>query len=258
MSKKRKYAEDYILYGFCCMKERDGTEKPQCFLCGKTLANASMKPTKLVEHFKALHPEYANKDPNFFRAKKAQFSKSGTLPKLGFSIPQKPLVEASYKVAYRIGKAKKPHTIGETLIKPCALEMVELVCGLEQRKKLEAVSLSNDVIRSRIVDISCNILKQIINELKASRFFFSMQLDETTDISNCSQLLVYVRYVHTDAMKEEFLFCEPLLETTKGVDVLAIINRFFVKHDFDWKKNFIHFEQMEHLHYLVIDLVLLH
>ena len=114
--------------------------------------------------------------------------------------------------------------------------MVELVCGLEQRKKFEAVSLSNDVIRSRIVDISCNILKQIINELKASRFFFSMQLDESTDISNCSQLLVYVRYVHTDAMKEEFLFCEPLLETTKRVDVLAIINRFFVKHDFDWKK----------------------
>jgi hypothetical protein len=37
--------------------------------------------------------------------------------------------------------------------------MVELVCGLEERKNLEAVPLSNDVIHYRIVDISFNILK---------------------------------------------------------------------------------------------------
>ncbi|GFS28299.1 protein ZBED8 [Nephila pilipes] len=195
-----------------------------------------MKPAKLIEHLKSLHPENASKDLEFFTKKKAQFSKSGTLTKLVFGIPQKPLVEASFRVAYRIAKSKKPHTIGETLIKPCALEMVELVCGLEQRKKLEAIPFSNDVIQSRIVEISCNILKQIINELKASPFPFSMQLDETTDISNCSQLLVFVRYVSADTIKEEFLFCEPLLQTTKAVDVLAILNVFFSKHDFDWKQ----------------------
>ncbi len=71
-----------------------------------------------------------------------------------------------------------------------------------REKKLEAIPLSNDVIHSRIVEISCNILKQIIDELKASPFPFSMQLDETTDISNCSQLLVFVRYVSADTIKE--------------------------------------------------------
>ncbi|GFT49302.1 protein ZBED8 [Nephila pilipes] len=63
-----------------------------------------------------------------------------------------------------------------------------------------------------------------------------MQLDETTDISNCSQLLLFVRYVSADTIKEELLFCEPLLQTTKAVDVLAILNVFFSKHDFDWKQ----------------------
>ncbi|XP_071035276.1 protein FAM200C-like [Parasteatoda tepidariorum] len=100
-------------YGFCCMK--DGTEKPQCFLCGKVLANASMKPAKLIEHLKSLNPENASKDLEFFTKKKAQFSKSGTLTKLGCGISQKALVEASFKVAYRIAKSKKPHTIEETL-----------------------------------------------------------------------------------------------------------------------------------------------
>lgn len=135
--------------------------------------------------------------------------------------------------------------------------MVELVCGLEQRKKLESVPLSNDVIHSRIVDMSCNILKQVIDELAASPFPFSMQLDETTDISECSQLLVFVRYVHADAIKEEFLFCESLSETTKAVDVFEMVKLFFTNKTLIGKKNFILFALMELLRCLVINLVLL-
>ncbi|XP_042236440.1 protein ZBED8-like [Homarus americanus] len=40
------------------------------------------------------------------------------------------VLKASYKAAYRIAKQKKPHTIGETLVKPCALEMVELAIDI--------------------------------------------------------------------------------------------------------------------------------
>ncbi|XP_042203602.1 protein ZBED8-like [Homarus americanus] len=237
MSNKRKYNEAYLSFGFTFIAERDRTQKPQCFLCGKVLANGSMKPTKLKEHLMSVHPENASGSVDLFRAKKARFEKAGTLPKLGFAPTQKPCLEASYKVAYRIAKQKKPHTFGETLVKPCALEMVELVCGLEQRKKIAAVPLSNDVIHSRIVDISSNILKQVMEELAATSFLFSMQLNETTDVSQCSQLLVFVRYMHADAIKEEFIFCEPLLETTKAIDTLEMVNSFFAKQNFDWKKN---------------------
>lgn len=185
----------------------------------------------------SVHPENTSESADIFRAKKARFEKAGTLPKLGIVPTQKPCLEASFKVAYHIAKQKKPHTIGETLVKPCALDMVELVCGLEQRKKIEAVPLSNDVIHSRIVDISSNILKQVMEELAATPFPFSMQLDEATDVSQCSQLLAFVRYVHADAIKEEFLFCEPLLETTKAIDILEMVKSFFDKQAFDWKKN---------------------
>jgi hypothetical protein len=97
--------------------------------------------------------------------------------------------------------------------------IVDLVCGLEQGKKLETVPSSNDVISSRIVDIPFNILKHIIVELEASPLLFSVQLDETTDISQRSQILVFVRLVHADEITEEFLFCESILETTEAVDV---------------------------------------
>ena len=236
MAKKRKYNNDYISYGFTFTTERDGTENPQCFLCGKVLANSSMKPAKLKEHLSTIHPRNVSDSPQAFRNKKARFEKSGTLVKHGFVPTQKPLVEASYKVAYRIAKEKKPHTIAETLIKPCALEMIELVCGSEQRKKIEAIPMSNNVIKSRIADIAENILKQVMEELAASPFAFSMQLDESTDVSQCSQLLVFVRYAHGEKIKEEFLFCEPLLETTKAIDVFRMVKEFFEKQNFDWKK----------------------
>jgi len=90
MSKKRKYDESYVSFGFTYITERDGTQKPQCFLCGKVLANGSMKPTKLKEHLTSVHPENTSDSVDLFRAKKARFEKVGTLPKLGIAPTQKP------------------------------------------------------------------------------------------------------------------------------------------------------------------------
>lgn len=48
---------------------------------------------------------------------------------------------------------QKPYTIEETLVKLRILEIIELVC-FRERKKMEAVPLSDDVTCARIVDIS--------------------------------------------------------------------------------------------------------
>jgi hypothetical protein len=77
--------------------------------------------------------------------------------------------------------------------------MVELVCELEQRKTLEAVPLPNYVIRSTTTDVSSKIFKNVTKETAASPFPFSIQLNKTTDMSQCSQLFVFVRYLHADA-----------------------------------------------------------
>ena len=139
------------------------------------------------------------------------------------------MLVASYKIAYRIAKEKKLHSIAETLIKPCALEMTEIVCGSNLRRKLEGIPMSNNVVKSRIDDISENILKQVMEELATSPFPLSLQLDENIDVSYCSQLVCCVRYVNGNEIKEEFLFREPLLETAKASDVFQKVNNFFVK-----------------------------
>ena len=43
--------------------------------------------------------------------------------------------------------------------------------------------------------------------------------------------------MHADAIKKEFLFCEPLSEPTKAADILQIVNNFFAKQDFNSKRN---------------------
>ena len=53
--------------------------------------------------------------------------------------------------------------------------------------------------------MSQDILQQIVSDLVATPVKFSIQLDESTDVTNCSQLLVFVRYVKEGGVHEELL-----------------------------------------------------
>ena len=233
-SKKRCYQDSYIQYGFTFIVDKDGLQKPQCFLCSKVLSNGYLKPSKLQEHLRTMHAGNVDDTRSAFEVKRARFLSKGTIVTHGFVPHVKPALEASYRVALRISKDKKPHTIAETLIKPCAMEMVELMCGKEAKNKLSHIPLSNNTIHDRIVEMSNDILIQVIEEIKGSRGKISLQLDESTDVSNYSQLLVFVRYVHENDIKEEFLFCEPLTQTTRAVDVMEVINSFFESNSLSW------------------------
>ena len=105
----------------------------------------------------------------------------------------KPILTASYEVSYLITKQGKPHTIGETLVKPAALKMANIMLEKAAEDKLSQIPLLNDTISSRIDDMSDDILAQVVADLISSTAKFSLRLDESTDVSNLSQLVVFVR-----------------------------------------------------------------
>ena len=92
-------------------------------------------------------------------------------------------VRASFSVAWKIARAKAPHTAGESLIKPAAVEIARIMCGDAVPKTLAMVPLSKDIIKRCIQELSHDVLQQTIASAKRSRKF-SLQLDETTDIDN--------------------------------------------------------------------------
>ena len=94
----------------------------------------------------------------------------------------------------------KPHPIGE------ALKMAIIMLGKAAQVKFFQIPLSNDTTSSIINDMSNEILAQVVADLISSPAKFSLQLDETTDVSNISQLVVFVCYMKDDVIKEDFLF----------------------------------------------------
>jgi len=160
--------------------------------------------------------------------------------KLGTSVSRFELNEkvlsASFKIAQLIAKSKKPHTIGEKLLKPCLLNAVEEVLGEEAKNKIQEIPLSNNTVKARIDKISFDIEEQLLVKIKNSPFY-ALQCDESTDVSQCCQLLVFVRFLDDDnTIKEELLLLQELVTTSKGSDVMKIINEYFEKHDIMWEK----------------------
>ena len=73
--------------------------------------------------------------------------------------------------------------------------------------KLDAILMSDNTIQRRISNMAAVVKEQVLD---AIRPFFSIQLDKSTDVSNCAQLMVYVRFIKGLSVWEEILFCHPL------------------------------------------------
>ena len=97
-------------------------------------------------------------------------------------------MRASFSVARKISRAKAPHTAGENLIKPAAVEMSRILCGDAVASNLALAPSPNDTIKRRMQELSENDRQQTIAATKLGEKF-SLQLDEATDFGNDAQLM---------------------------------------------------------------------
>ena len=194
----------------------------------KTFSNSTMKPDPLKQHLANAHPSMINKNRFFFELKLFSQKRQKLDRTAMFWQTNNAAVHASFAIVLHVAKAKKAHTIGETLLKPCILESVKLMLGEKASQTMKLISLSNDTIKSRIHETSENIKSKVISKINSFPVF-ALQLDETTDVSNFSQLLVYIRYVADERINEEFLFCQPSETTSKTANVFQVLIDFLTK-----------------------------
>ncbi|CAI6372309.1 unnamed protein product [Macrosiphum euphorbiae] len=232
---RKIYDDSYLQFGFVVkFGSENSTPLPQCVICQETLSNQSMKPSLLKRHQLSKHPETENKPIEFFQRKLTAFRKESKCMS-SFTNFNENIVKASYLASLIIAKDGKPHTIGETLVLPAAKEIVRCVLGDKAAKEIEKVSLSNDTVKRRIDDMSSNIKNKLLLYLKDCNFF-ALQIDESTDITNMAQLMVFIRFDRNDEIIEEFLFCKPLQTHTTSEIIFTTINEYLIEINLPWSK----------------------
>nr|XP_055067936.1 zinc finger BED domain-containing protein 5-like [Misgurnus anguillicaudatus] len=228
---KRKYDEAYLSLGFT-VGVVGADERPMCVLCLKTLAADSMRPNKLRRHLETKHPKHINKPLDFFRRKLSEYrqQENQMIKSAAFN---RNAQMASFKVAHRIAQCKKPHTIAEQLILPSAIDMVSIMLDETSAAKLKAIPLSNDTVARRIRDISDDLEDQLIEKLRDTRF--ALQVDEAT-VSNKDCLFIsYVRFIHSESVKEDLLFCKYVQTRATADELFKILDSYLIEHDLKWE-----------------------
>lgn len=230
--KYRKYDDAYLDFGFTCTVVGN-EERPQCVICFKVLAAESMLPNKMKRHLEAVHGNLLNKPREYFSSKLKEMAQQQATFTKQATIPRKALL-SSYKVAYRVAKSKKPHTIAEDLILPAAMDMVSIMIGESAAKQLRSVPLSDNTISRRIFDMADDINDQLNEKLKGR--YFAIQLDEATDSHNDAHLICYVRFIGDDnKFHEDLLFCRTIKFQTKAVDLFQMVDSFMAENNINWE-----------------------
>eukprot|EP00102_Acyrthosiphon_pisum_P014337 XP_008184341.1 PREDICTED: general transcription factor II-I repeat domain-containing protein 2-like [Acyrthosiphon pisum] len=197
---KDQWEDDY----FCIEWQNKG----MCIICKETIA--VLKEYNIKRHYETKHKDkFKNLEGK--ERKKCEQNVS--------------TVRASYRVAQLIAKESKPFSDGE-FVKKCMSHVIDEICP-ENKCLFEQVSLSRQTITRRIEDLGLNLFEQVQDRVKHFQYF-SIALDESTDMVDTAQLLIFLRGVNANfEITEELGALESLSGTTTGEDIFkALLNTF--------------------------------
>ncbi|KAJ4941574.1 hypothetical protein JOQ06_011453 [Pogonophryne albipinna] len=220
---KRKFQEKWSNAYFVLPQ---GSDKVICLICKQV--NAMLKEYNIKRHYDTNHKMYdkfmgkerRTKLEQLQRGLTAQQSVFTNLAKSGEAVTQ-----ASYVVAHEIARRSKPFSDGE-FVRDCILKVADIVCP-EQKSKFRDISLLNDTVTRRIEDLANDLKEQLGLRVEGlGKGSFSIALDESTDISDTAQLLIFIRTVTEDfEIGEELLSMESIKDGTRGIDICDALCR---------------------------------
>ncbi|CAK6436213.1 unnamed protein product [Pipistrellus nathusii] len=192
--------------------------KPVCLVCGDMLA--VMEQASLERHYSSKHAKLSELGGQMRLDKINALQRSLELQQAAFTKPgcdRDNVIQTSYVVSELIAKKLRPHVEGE-FVKECMVAAAELLAP-DKVKLFQSVSLSRRTVSDRITDLAQDIEMTLKNS--AGDFqFFSLACDETTDITNTSQLAIFVRGITAEFdTREELLSLEAMHGTTRGEDL---------------------------------------
>ncbi|GBO31001.1 Zinc finger BED domain-containing protein 5 [Araneus ventricosus] len=185
-----------------------------------------------MRHLETKHPTYKQRNISFFQPLSNSPNLNSCL--ISTNKANEAAIEASYRITYHTDKGGKNHTIAENLVFPCIKDAVECMFGADHVQKTKNIPLSNTTVFRRIKDISIDI-EATINERIKKSLFFSIQVDESTGVSDLSILLV-ARYLNVNELEENLLLCYSLTKRCTGEEIFNVIQGYFSENEIDWTK----------------------
>ncbi|XP_072380796.1 SCAN domain-containing protein 3-like [Diabrotica undecimpunctata] len=224
--------------------EKDVKGKCICLLCHASIAVG--KKGNVERHFNSTHPKINTEYPanSSIRKEKVKQLKNQLVRQqsvlLQVSDKTKATTLASYKVSQVIAKKKKPFEDGE-YIKECFVEAANcLFEGFKNKYEImsaiNSLQLSARTVTRLVENMSEDVVSQMKTDLQRC-IFFSLLFDESTDISDTSQLAIFVRMIFDDfTAKEEFVKIIPLKDRTRGEGIFSSVQDYFISENFPLQK----------------------
>jgi hypothetical protein len=121
---------------------------------------------------------------------------------------------------------------------------VLMLCGLLPKVALN-VSF-RDIEKALIIMLHCQTMfrrgstsslnfskRQGVRGTKIYNFYqlnkFAIQLDESTDVASCAQLLLFVRYCSEGEIVEDFFYCKSLEQRTTSEAIFDTVSNVFME-----------------------------
>ena len=130
--------------------------------------------------------------------------------------------EASYRVAYHLGVAGKSYSDGE-LVKRCLIDVVKCIHSGKEAD-YSSIALSRFTMHRRQDDIAQHLKLSLQAKINKKESLFSLAVDESTDINDFAQLLIFVRCLSSSfELCEDFFSMETLATRTRGEDTFIAV-----------------------------------
>ncbi|UYV82126.1 EPM2AIP1 [Cordylochernes scorpioides] len=227
----RKFKDQWNIQYFVI----ESSNKALCLICNESIA--VLKEYNMKRHYETKHSQNYSKYTGIVRTEKFEALKRGLKSQQSLftkvKTEQEAATRASFRVALEIAKRGKPFTDGE-MIKECIIAVVEEMCP-EKVNLLKTVSMSANTVARSVENIAENISSQLFDK-NGHVEWFSLALDESTDVSDTAQVLIYIRGVDKSyEVHEELLDMYSIHGTTTGTDIFKGVEMAINKKNLRWK-----------------------
>lgn len=210
--------------------------KSVCLICRESLS--VMKEYNCRRHYETKHAAAYNQLQGELRKQKIDHLKKNLSAEQSFFTMKfqepKSFTRASCKVAHLIARSSRPFSDGD-FIKECLESICTEICP-ENARLFSKIPLSRMTIQRRVEDLAKDITEQLLDRL-ASCTYFSVALDESTDITDTAQLLVYVRAVNSNfEVTQELAGLASLHGRTTGLDIFNGMKSVLERFNIQWSK----------------------